>query len=318
MTRSLRPALVALTTLAVVPFAFAETIAPHIVGTVLPAQTGDWESQVRHFSLQVRKDPTKGENWYRLAYAQEMLGRHEDSIESYTETVSLRHKVPQSYIGMARVYALMKKGPEAMRSIRMASVNGWTNINALLLEPLFEPYLEDPHFLKSIDYIKNPVHQYPNGDILAFWLGEWVYKMKDGSTGGHSLVNREKRGFTIVEKWTSADGSTARSVYTYDKVEHRWIHTWTSSTGEFSRRTVRGVTDGVELLGTTTYPDGTQILEKENLRRKPDGTIEQTIAQSIDRGETWIQVSQGTFMSVKELDKANDLKVDGLSKLSWL
>ena len=278
------------------------------------SQRGDWDQTVKQYSRLVEQDKSNAEYWYRLAYAQEMSGKLEESIQSYTESAQLRHKVVDCYLGMARAYTSLSRRPEALRSIRMATVSGLTDPNVLLQEPLFTDYRDDEHFKKSIDYVVNPVHQYPSGDALAFWIGEWIFQMTDGTTGGHSLVKREKRGFTIVEQWTSADGSTAKSIYTYDKENKQWLHTWISSSGNISRRTVKSIKDGVEMTGVSTYPDGTQLHEKEILRRMPDGKIEQTISQSFDNGDTWIQVSKGTFTSVNKEGIKINLKGDGRSE----
>ncbi len=263
-------------------------------------QRGDWNQQVAQYKKLLVADPQNGDYWHNLAYAQEMSGDQTQAIDSYKKSIEFKAKVPQSYLGIARVEATRSRKTEALEAIRKAVLAGLQDRNLLLNEPLFEQLRNEPHFATSIDYLLNPVHRYPDGDALTFWLGEWLYSTPDGITGGFSRVAPQNHGFSVVESWTSADGSTARSIYTYDKETKQWVHTWMGPKGEVSRRTVKRTKDGLEMNGVSTYPDGTKLYERELLKRLPEGKIEQTIYQSRDQGETWIEVSKGTFSSIKK------------------
>lgn len=280
--------------------AFALQCGSGITITEGVGQRGGWSQQVEQFKRLLADNPESGEYWHQLAYAEEMSGKQSDAVRSYQKSIERAYKVPESHLGIARVAAANGQKDQALAAIRQSVLAGLRNRSDLLNEPLFNPYLHEPSFLTSVDYLVNPVHRFPDGDALAFWLGEWRFHTLDGLPGGFSRVAAQDHGFSVVENWTSADGTTARSVYTYDKNAKKWTHTWSGPHGEISRRTVKRTKEGLEMVGISTYPDGAKLYEREILRRLPDGKIEQTVYQSLDGGETWIEVSKGHFTAVQK------------------
>ena len=51
-----------------------------------------------------------------------------------------------------------------------------------------------------------------------FWAGNWIVKVASGEEVGRNWITVEQRGCVLIERWTSADGSTGMSLNFYDPV----------------------------------------------------------------------------------------------------
>ena len=61
-----------------------------------------------------------------------------------------------------------------------------------------------------------------------FWLGEWEVFSPDGTKQGENSITSEENGCLIVERWTSAQGTTGQSYNYYNPHTEKWQQLWVS------------------------------------------------------------------------------------------
>lgn len=64
-----------------------------------------------------------------------------------------------------------------------------------------------------------------------FWIGEWMVTDTLGNKQGENLIQRVEQGCLVTETWTSATGSTGRSMNYFDPEDSTWNQLWVSSNG---------------------------------------------------------------------------------------
>jgi len=128
-----------------------------------------------------------------------------------------------------------------------------------------------------------------------FWAGNWIVKVASGEEAGRNSIEIEQRGCALVERWTSADGSTGMSVNFYDPVARVWTQQWVSPGAVLTM--TGGLVDGAMVLeGPLHYrKDGRATLLRGTWTRLPDGRVRQYFQESSDQGKTWTDWFDGYY-----------------------
>jgi len=126
----------------------------------------------------------------------------------------------------------------------------------------------------------------PEHHALDFWLGSWEV-LSEGEVVAESRIERSAEGCAIVERYRERDGFTGTSLNFHDPRLRRWRQSWIDSrggVGEFTGKPGEGV---MAFSGETHRPDGTRVLRRMTLSRRPDGSVRQHSLASFDGGATW-------------------------------
>jgi hypothetical protein len=126
----------------------------------------------------------------------------------------------------------------------------------------------------------------PQHHALDFWLGHWEV-VSDGKIVADSRIERSAEGCAIVEHYRERDGFTGTSLSFHDPLLRRWRQSWTDSlggVGEFTGEASPGV---MAFTGETHRPNGTRVMRRMTLSRRPDGSVRQHSLASVDGGGTW-------------------------------
>ena len=131
-----------------------------------------------------------------------------------------------------------------------------------------------------------------------FWVGEWVVRHESGQEVGRNSIQPEQRGCALVERWTSADGSTGVSLNFYNPVTRVWTQQWVSP-GAVLRMT-GGLVDGAVVLeGPLHYlKDGRATRLRGTWTPLPDGRVRQHFVESTDEGKTWTDWFDGYYSRI--------------------
>ena len=131
-----------------------------------------------------------------------------------------------------------------------------------------------------------------------FWAGNWVVKDAAGDEVGRNAIEVEQRGCVVIERWTSADGSTGMSLNFYDPVARTWTQQWVSP-GAVLRMT-GGLVDGAMVLeGPLHYlKAGRATRLRGTWTRLPDGRVRQHFEESSDQGKTWTDWFDGYYSRI--------------------
>jgi len=135
-------------------------------------------------------------------------------------------------------------------------------------------------------------------DQFDFWVGEWTVHPvgKPDSVAGRNRISRIDGGCAVLERWTSAGGSTGSSLNFYNPVSEQWRQIWVADQG-YSIDIAGGWTDGaMRLTGEITYYDGRKARFRGVWTPMDDGRVRQTFHQH--DGEAWQLWFDGMYVPV--------------------
>ncbi len=128
-----------------------------------------------------------------------------------------------------------------------------------------------------------------------FWVGDWTVTVTDGRAAGTSHVERFADGCGVQEEWTSAGGSTGRSLNGYRAADGRWHQVWLGADGIWLDLS-GGLQDGAMVLeGRTTMGNGSVVRQRITWTPRDDGRVRQFWQQSADEGRTWEAAFDGLY-----------------------
>lgn len=80
---------------------------------------------------------------------------HEQALKAFKYCISKKHKIPNVYIETAKLYAIVRNGDKAAEYLQLAFENGFTNIDSIIFEKLFDRIKDNPRFKKVLTYWYN-------------------------------------------------------------------------------------------------------------------------------------------------------------------
>lgn len=129
-----------------------------------------------------------------------------------------------------------------------------------------------------------------------FWVGEWDVHLANGTLAGTNRIEKAEQGCVLIERWTSANGGTGRSINYFDAAEGEWVQVWNAAGG--TQIDIRGgMTDaGMLLEGRIHYvTNGTTAPFRGLWTPLPDGRVRQFFEQSNDGGTSWTPWFEGFY-----------------------
>ena len=130
-----------------------------------------------------------------------------------------------------------------------------------------------------------------------FWIGDWEVFTAAGRKAGENHITRIENGCLLVEKWTSASGSTGTSMNYYDPSRKLWAQHWVSQDGVIID--IEGALQGnsMVLSGRSHYTaSGRSASFRGKWTPLPDGRVRQFFEESNDRGQTWEPWFEGFYV----------------------
>ena len=126
-----------------------------------------------------------------------------------------------------------------------------------------------------------------NRHRFDFWIGEWEVRTPAGRLDGHSSVQPVSGGCGLLENWEAVNGTTGKSLNTYNPALGRWEQFWVGQGGavtEYRDSEWRG--DTLVFHATSTTNGRTQQI-RLSFSRNADGSVRQFSELSVDGGATW-------------------------------
>jgi len=123
---------------------------------------------------------------------------------------------------------------------------------------------------------------------LDFWIGDWNVETRGGQPAGQSSVERVSGGCALLENWTAPNGSTGKSLNTYNPEVGHWQQFWVGQFGavtEYRDSEWRG--DTLVFHAVSRPVGGKETLVRLSFAPLADGRVRQFGEQSTDAGKTW-------------------------------
>lgn len=134
-----------------------------------------------------------------------------------------------------------------------------------------------------------------------FWLGEWdVTAGPEQALAGRNVITSEENGCLVLERWTSATGSTGQSYNYYNPATEKWRQVWVSQGAMIDYEGGLTETGSMKLVGTITYVgSGLQADFTGEWTLNDDGTVTQHFEQYDAETEEWGPWFTGLYTKVE-------------------
>lgn len=162
------------------------------------------------------------------------------------------------------------------------------NLRWLLPLALLMPLLMHADALPASPPIPPEVHQFD------FWLGEWTVT-EGGKPAGNSRIQSVAGGRGLLENWEGTDGSSGKSLNTYNGAHRQWQQFWVDNAGGVLE--LAGGLSGrsMVLANAVTTRDGKPLRNRITWTPNDDGTVRQLWETSRDDGKTWQTSFDGLY-----------------------
>lgn len=120
-----------------------------------------------------------------------------------------------------------------------------------------------------------------------FWLGDWLVKDPAGTEQGSNAITAEENGCLVVERWTSATGSTGQSYNYYDPSRDLWRQVWVSAGGVIDYEGGLTETGSMKLIGEIVNRNGTRAPFTGEWTPNEDGSVTQHFEQQDPETGEW-------------------------------
>jgi hypothetical protein len=135
----------------------------------------------------------------------------------------------------------------------------------------------------------------PEYRAFDFWLGEWTVTDAQGAKQGDNSITREEGGCLILERWTSASGSTGQSYNFYDPGPKKWRQVWVSGGAVIDYSGGLNAKGDMVLEGDIRYRDGRTAPFRGAWTKQADGSVRQHFEEYDPAKKTWGEWFTGIY-----------------------
>ena len=128
-----------------------------------------------------------------------------------------------------------------------------------------------------------------------FWIGEWEVFAQSGAKAGENIIAAEEYDCLLVERWTSANGTTGQSYNFVDLSTNKWRQVWVSNWGTIDYSGGLNEDGAMVLKGEIAYPNGTTAPFTGTWTLNEDGSVTQHFQQLNAETNEWADWFIGTY-----------------------
>lgn len=259
---------------------------------------GQWKSAAYWYENFVTSNKEKASAvvYNRLGYAKHNTGSYKEALNAYILAASKNPPppvLPFLYSRMARSYALLNDGSNALLYLQKAVASGYANIGELKENTDFNFIRKDTQFQRLKIQLEEKVFPCSTNAKYAefdFWVGSWVV-VQSGTNFvvGKNTIEKSAGDCVLMETWeSSTGGEMGKSINYIDPESGKWIQVYIGSRGD-----VTTYTDGQLINGTMVFAyqkkikSGVEVKGKFSFQKLANGDVRQFQEQTNDDGKTW-------------------------------
>ncbi len=261
-------------------------------------QNEQWAESAKAYEAISRENSKDARAMYRMAVSLRHLGKFDEAHKWLTKAE--KAGVPIRYTQLEQAHLKLANGNKsgAIAALDAAEIAGLDDPGALAEDKDFEPLYSDLRFKAVLERVrKNQAPcEFDNAfRQFDFWIGDWRVVDGSGAFQGTNKIVKLEGGCLLVEKWSSANGSTGTSMNFYDAAAGQWVQLWVSPTTLID---IRGGLEGrsMVLTGNIHYLQSEQNFAfRGTWTPQAEGIVRQHFEQSPDQGETWATWFDGYY-----------------------
>jgi tetratricopeptide (TPR) repeat protein len=251
----------------------------------------NYERAFAAYDALTRRDSTSARNWFQLGMAAASLQRYDRGAVAFEKSTTLLPNIVATY-NAAAMHARLGHSDEAFKWLSLAVRQGFGSEQTLKTDDDLASIRADTRFAKifyDATHAPMPCANDPERRRFDFWAGEWSVTTAGGTVVGSSSVQTINGGCSILENWTSARGSTGKSLNSFNPAISKWQQYWVDQTGGVTEYRDSEWRDGsLSFLARGTQQNGSPLLQRLTFSALSDSVVRQHGERSIDDGKTWI------------------------------
>ena len=260
-----------------------------------------WAESAAAYEAIVKENRNDARALYRLAVSLRHLGEL-DKADKWLQKAE-KAGVPFQYIQVEQAHIKLSSGntTAAIAALDAAEIAGLADPSKLTEDKGFETLKTDLRFKAVVERVRKnqaPCEYAASFREFDFWIGEWRVVDGAGVFQGTNKIEKLEGGCLLLEKWSSASGSTGTSMNFFDASDGQWVQHWVSPSVLID---IRGGIEGnsMVLTGNIHYLQSDQDFAfRGTWTPQPSGIVRQHFEQSPDMGETWSTWFDGYYHPV--------------------
>jgi tetratricopeptide (TPR) repeat protein len=261
-------------------------------------QREQWAEAAQAYEDISRENRSDARALYRTAVSLRHLGKLDDAHQWLTKAG--KAGLPIQYIQLEQAHIKLANGNKsgAIAALDAAEIAGLADPSVLAEDQGFEPLYSDLRFKAVLERVRKnhaPCEFDKTFRQFDFWIGDWRVVDGSGAFQGTNKIEKLENGCLLVEKWSSANGSTGTSMNFYDAAAGQWVQLWVSPTIQID---IRGGLEGQSMIltGNIHYLQSEQdFVFRGTWTPQAEGVVRQHFEQSADRGGTWTTWFDGYY-----------------------
>ena len=249
----------------------------------------DYAGAATAFEALTRTHPKQSHYWTRLGTSLQLAGRHDDAIIAYRRAIGIGG-APVAMYNLATVFAMRAQKDSAFHWLDRTVAAGFTNVNVVKADPDLAAIKDDSRFTALIDRMTaavRPCLTRKESRMFDFWVGEWDVRTPQGQAAGTSSVQLLLEGCALYENWTDNQGTSGKSLNSYNPEAKQWQQYWTSQNGTVTEyRESEWVGQSLRFSAKQTTAEGPALLRMTFTPINPD-LVRQFGETSADGGKSW-------------------------------
>lgn len=242
------------------------------------------------FDALTRRDSTSARYWYQLGMAAASLHRYDRGARAFEKSTTLLPNIAATY-NAAAMHARLGHSDQAFALLTLAVRQGFGDEKLLKTDDDLASIRGDERFQKILydaTHVPTPCANDPERRKFDFWVGDWTVTTAGGTVVGSSVVQVINGGCSLLENWTSARGSTGKSLNSFNPSIAKWQQYWVDQTGGVTEyRDSEWRNGSLSFLAHSVQPAGAPVLQRLTFSAISDSVVRQHGERSTDDGKTW-------------------------------
>jgi tetratricopeptide (TPR) repeat protein len=242
------------------------------------------------FEALTRRDSTSARYWFQLGMAAANLRRYERGAQAFEQSTKLLPNIAATY-NAAAMHARLGNADQAFTWLTLAVRQGFGDEKLLKTDDDLASIRADKRFEKILydaTHAPTPCSDDPERRKFDFWAGDWTVTTAGGTVVGSSAVQVINGGCSLLENWTSARGSTGKSLNSFNPRISKWQQYWVDQTGGVTEyRDSEWRNGSLSFLAQSQQQNGAPLLQRLTFSAVSDSVVRQHAERSTDSGKTW-------------------------------
>jgi hypothetical protein len=169
----------------------------------------------------------------RAGIAAANAGEYERALDAFRQAVAIDSNAIATY-NVAAMNSRLKRTDETFAWLDRAITRGFRGLGTLQNDEDFAAVRGDTRYAAAVARLTDaltPCARDENARKFDFWVGEWDVRTVAGGPAGHSVIERVSGQCALLENWSSARGTTGKSLNAYNAATGQWQQYWIGQVG---------------------------------------------------------------------------------------